>query len=123
MTWLAVAFGGALGALSRFALMLLLPANAPNFPWAIWIANVMGSVLLGLFYVLAMEKGMMPQTWRPFIAVGFLGALTTFSSFALDGILLWQQGQSVIAITYIVSTLVLCLVGTASTILLAQRFF
>ncbi len=123
MTWLVVALGGALGAMSRYGLIQLLPQTAPHFPWAIWSANLIGSSLIGLIYVLIMEKGIMPVEWRPFLAVGFLGALTTFSTFALDGILLWQNGQWILALTYVVSTVIGCLVCAVAAMLLAQRFF
>lgn len=123
MIWLSVALGGALGAMSRYGLTLLIPVSHNGFPWAIWFANVLGSILIALFYVLIVDKGVLALTeqWRLFIVVGFLGALTTFSSFALDGLLLWQNGELVIALIYIISTVVACLVCAGLTISILQR--
>ncbi len=121
MIWLSIAIGGALGAMSRYGLTLLIPVSSNGFPWAIWFANVLGSILIALFYVLIVEKAVLAEQWRFFIIVGFLGALTTFSSFALDGLLLWQNGELVIALTYIVSTVLACLVCAGLTVNILQR--
>lgn len=121
MIWLSVALGGALGAMSRYGLTLLIPVSSNGFPWAIWFANVLGAILIALFYVLIVEKAVLAEQWRFFIIVGFLGALTTFSSFTLDGLLLWQNGEFVIALTYIVSTVVACLVCAGLTVSIFQR--
>lgn len=121
MIWLFVAIGGALGAMSRYGITQLVPVAANGFPWAIWTANIVGSILMGLFYVVIIEKALIAEQWRPFIMVGFLGALTTFSSFALDGVLLWQNGQGAVALLYIISSVVTCLLGAAITIAVMQR--
>ncbi len=109
MIWLAVAVGGALGAVCRYAISLYWPAEHGSFPWATLSANALGALLIGIFYVLLVEKSLLAPQWQPLITVGFLGALTTFSSFALDAVLLWQQGQGLIALGYIVTSLLLCL--------------
>jgi len=121
MIWLSIALGGALGAMSRYALTLLIPVSSSGFPWAIWFANVLGSILIALFYVLIVEKAVLAEQWRFFIIVGFLGALTTFSSFTLDGLLLWQNGEVIIALVYIISTVVACLVCAGLTVGILQR--
>ena len=121
MIWLAVAVGGALGAMSRYGLTLLIPISSNGFPWAIWFANIIGSISIALFYVIIVEKALIAEQWRYFIIVGFLGALTTFSSFALDGILLWQNGEPLVALNYVVSTVFACLICAGLTISLVQR--
>ncbi len=121
MIWLFVALGGALGAVSRYGLTQLVPIAASGFPWGIWFANVVGSMLMGLFYVLIIERGVIAQQWTPFIMVGFLGALTTFSSFALDAVLLWQNGQFGTALAYIISSVVTCLLCAGITVIVMQR--
>jgi len=107
--------------ISRYALTLLIPVSSSGFPWAIWFANVLGSILIALFYVLIVEKAVLAEQWRFFIIVGFLGALTTFSSFTLDGLLLWQNGEVIIALVYIISTVVACLVCAGLTVGILQR--
>ncbi|MGH1485923.1 MAG: fluoride efflux transporter CrcB [Cellvibrionaceae bacterium] len=122
MLWLAVALGGALGAMSRYGLTQLLPPAALNgFPWATWTANIIGSALIGLFYVLIIEKGVINEQWRPLLMVGFLGALTTFSTFALDSILLWQNNQWFYGLLYILSSVIGCLLCAAGSMWLAQK--
>ena len=121
MIWLFVALGGALGAMSRYWLIQFVPLTVNGFPWAIWFANVAGSILIGLFYVLIIEKGIISEQLRPFIMVGFLGALTTFSSVALDSVLLWQNGEASVALAYIISSVVTCLLCAGLTIAVAQR--
>lgn len=123
MTWLAVALGGALGAMGRYGFSLLLPNQIGQFPWATLIVNVLGSALIGLCYVLLLEKGIVSVQWRPFLMVGVLGALTTFSTFSLDTILLWQQGQSVQALSYMVVSVMTCIVAALIGIQMAQKIF
>jgi|TARA_B110000977_G_scaffold31266_1_gene41404 CrcB protein len=108
----AIACGGAIGALSRFGLQQWL-ATIYNgrFPLAIFVANSIGSLCLGLFYVLIVEKGIVPEVWRPFLIIGLIGAFTTFSTFSLDSIRLIEEGNWSMALGNIVANLVVGLVG------------
>jgi len=92
---LAVAAGGAIGAVARY--MVSLVARAGLFgiagPLATLSVNIAGSLMMGLFAGWVATAGPISELWRGFLAVGCLGALTTFSSFALDaGTLLQKQG-------------------------------
>jgi len=92
---LAVAAGGAIGAVARY--MVGLVAGAGLFgiagPLATLSVNIAGSLMMGLFAGWVATAGPISELWRGFLAVGCLGALTTFSSFALDaGTLLQKQG-------------------------------
>ncbi|MFT6300784.1 MAG: CrcB protein [Saprospiraceae bacterium] len=123
MQWLAVAFGGALGAMGRFAVnSALMPIFGARFPLGTLIVNVAGSILVGFFYVLIIERGVLPAEWRNFVIVGFLGAFTTFSAFSLDTLTLWQNGQLILAVTYVSLNIVLCLAGTLGAIILTRLF-
>jgi len=108
----AIACGGAIGALSRFGLQQWL-ATIYNgrFPLAIFVANSIRSLCLGLFYVLIVEKGIVPEVWRPFLIIGLIGAFTTFSTFSLDSIRLIEEGNWSMALGNIVANLVVGLVG------------
>lgn len=110
MTWFAVALGGALGALARYGLFVWLSPHTGKFPTATYVANICGCFIAGAFYLL-MTQAVVPQTWRPLIAVGFLGAFTTFSTFSLEAFLLWQNQFTVVAALYIVATVAGCLLA------------
>ena len=86
------------------------------------VVNVVGSALMGLCYVLIIERGVLPAEFRNLLMVGFLGAFTTFSSFSLDTLALWQNGQPVLAAAYVVLSVVLCLMGTLGAIFLTRLF-
>ncbi len=109
-TYIAIAFGGAFGAVSRFWLHSAVQRfNESNFPLGTFAANLLGSFLIGVFFVVLAEKADLSETWRPLIVVGFLGAMTTFSTFSLDALLLFEQGHYNTALFYIVSSVALCL--------------
>ena len=109
-TYIAIAFGGALGAVSRFWLHTAMQRlNCTGFPLGTFAANVLGSFLIGVFFVVLAEKAQLSEPWRPLIVVGFLGGMTTFSTFSLDALLLFEQGNYNTSLFYIVSSVVLCL--------------
>lgn len=87
---LLVALGGALGAAVRYLLILLVGGR---FPWSILIANLAGSFVLGVLLASA-SPGLLLL-----LGVGFCGALTTFSAFALDTLVLVREGRSAASIT------------------------
>lgn len=86
--WLGVAIGGALGALARYALggligTLTLRTAWAGFPLGTLVINVLGSFALGLVVTL-FGRGLLDVAWQRAVGVGFLGAFTTFSTFAVD---------------------------------------
>ncbi|MEM7294072.1 MAG: CrcB family protein, partial [Pseudomonadota bacterium] len=90
---LAVAIGGALGAVARYGVVnAAYAAWGRDFPWGVLIANTLGSFLLGLLAVLFVAKFQIPVELRTAILVGVLGAFTTFSAFSLDTLYLFEQG-------------------------------
>lgn len=103
MIWLAVALGGSLGALGRYWLSLLLVPAPGKFPWSTFSANIFGCALMGVFYYFIVEKSVWPAPLKPFLMVGFLGALTTFSSYVIEVLVLWQNSQS-LAVVYLISS-------------------
>ena len=122
-TFVAVAIGGALGAVSRYSFGLVAIALIGNrFPWATLGVNVAGSFLIGLAAVLIGDRMLDGELWRPLIIVGFLGAFTTFSAFSLETLLLLQQGNYNTALAYVVGSVALCLGGTVSGMQLAKIF-
>ena len=109
-TYLAIAFGGALGAVSRYWLTVSIERfNGTGFPLGTFMANLLGSFLIGLLYILFAEKLSVADQWRPVIITGFLGAMTTFSTFSLDALLLFQQGHYNTALFYVLSSVMICI--------------
>ena len=111
-TYIAIAFGGAIGAVSRYWLYSAVQRlHDSGFPLGTFVVNALGSFLIGVFFVLLAEKAQIAEQWRPIIVVGFLGGLTTFSTFSLDALLLFEQGHYNTALFYIISSIVLCLIA------------
>ena len=109
---IAIASGGAIGALSRFGLQQwLAPVYSGRFPLAIFITNSIGSLCIGSIYVLIVERGVLPEVWRAFLMVGLLGAFTTFSAFSLDSLRLIEQGEGLIALSNIFANVVVGLIS------------
>lgn len=88
---LAVAFAGAAGALARYGIGLLLPSGAAAVPWSVVLINLTGSFLLGVVLVLVTERFPRARLARPLVATGFLGAYTTFSTYAVGVDLLLRR--------------------------------
>lgn len=110
--YLAIAFGGAAGAVSRYWLSTTVERfNGTTFPLGTFFVNILGSFLIGVFFIILAEKLQLVDQWRPIIMIGFLGAMTTFSTFSLDALLLFQQGHYNTAFFYILSSVVLCLLA------------
>ena len=118
---MAVALGGALGALGRYGVNgLVYPVMGDRFPLGTLVVNVAGSMIMGVLYVLIIEKAALPAELRNLLMVGFLGAFTTFSTFSLDALALWQNGHLLLGLFYVLATLILCLAGIALAIFLTR---
>ncbi len=120
MQWLAVAIGGALGAVCRYGVSYLIPNSLNQFPYATLGVNVAGSLVIGILYVIIVERGQLPMEARNLLIIGFLGALTTFSTFSLEALVLWQNDQQIMALIYVVATLVLCLLAVSGAVWLTR---
>jgi fluoride exporter len=97
----AVAIGGALGAMVRFGLNEALPPGEGAWPWATLIANLSGAFLLGVVAARLMERRP-PSTYRaPLFATGLTGALTTFSTFQIEALVLARGGHGGLATAYV----------------------
>jgi CrcB protein len=92
-TLAAIGVGGFLGAVVRYQLGLWWPAGT-GFPWTTFAINVSGSFALGLLVTLMLERWRPHRLLRPLIAIGFLGAYTTFSTFAVDADVLIDRGKA-----------------------------
>ena len=88
-----IALGGATGACLRYFLsQLMLQWFGKGFPFGTLLVNIVGSFFLGFLYSLLEHGQLEAALWRTTIGIGFLGALTTFSTFSVDTLMLFQQG-------------------------------
>jgi CrcB protein len=101
----AVGIGGALGAASRYGVAETITVPANGFPWATFAVNVSGSFALGMVMALVLERFPPTRYVRPFIATGFLGGYTTYSTFAVETDLLIKSGHALVAVTYVAASL------------------
>lgn len=121
MQWLFIGGGGALGAMLRFYITAQLSPVAGNrFPLGTLVVNLIGCALIALFYVAIVEKALLPPYWRHLLIGGFLGALTTFSTFSLDALLLWQNGLHLVAAVYVLANVLGCLLVVTGSWYLAN---
>ena len=119
----SVAFGGALGAVARYLLSNYLQATAGNsFPWGTLTVNVLGCAILGFLLTALLNFWSPTQEIRSFLTVGMMGAFTTFSAFSLEVVLMIERAQWVLAGTYIIASVVLC-VGVLLLSMIGMRTF
>ena len=121
MHWFAVAVGGALGSIARYALSTwIFDVSSHKFPYATLAVNVLGSFFMGVLFVIIIEKAALPTEMRSLLMIGFIGAFTTFSTFSLDALGLWQNGQIFMSVVYMLATVILCLFAISSAIWLTR---
>jgi len=122
-TILAVAAGGAVGALLRWWVSQGVYALlGRGFPFGTLVVNAAGSLAMGVVYVLFFERHDIPPEWRAALVVGFLGAFTTFSTFSMDTLLLIQQGEHAKAGMNVALSVVLCIAGCWLGMVAARQF-
>lgn len=106
---LFVALGGASGAVSRHLLAQWVHQLwEGRIPVGTLLVNLLGSTVIGVVYVLLVEKQLVHADWRGVLMVGFLGAFTTFSTFSLETIHLFETGHHWHALGYMLSSTLLC---------------
>jgi len=121
MQFLWIGLGGFLGANARYIVALWAAGRwGTGFPYGTLIANVVGCFLIGFFLTLATEWLTIPTEVRLFVAVGFLGGFTTFSSFGFETLQLVEQSRWGTAALNIIADVVLGLIGVVTGIFLAR---
>lgn len=110
---LAIAGGGALGAVLRFGMSsTIYRILGREFPYGTLAVNVLGSLLMGFLFVVLVERLAMSAEWRAALLIGLLGSFTTFSTFSFETLALFENGELLKAVTNIVLSVFLCLAAT-----------
>lgn len=105
--------GGFIGAAARFSALLLiskLPMSS-KFPMATMIINVVGAMVMGAVTQLPGKFAFINADAMVFLTVGILGGFTTFSAFSYETVLLFEKGRTLLAIAYILGSVILCMIG------------
>lgn len=109
-TLMFIAVGGAFGACLRFLSQLTIyELYGRNFPLGTLFVNVVGSFLMGLISIFLVEKFNLSAEWHLAILVGVLGSFTTFSTFSIETLALFEQGDMLKAMTNIFVSVILCI--------------
>ena len=118
---MAVAAGGAVGAMMRYFVGLISTRLfGSDYPWGTVIVNLVGAFLIGFLWGL-FEQVNISSNFKNFVLVGIIGSFTTFSTLSLDAFSLFRNGNTQLAFYHIVITNVLGFVLVAAGYLLAQR--
>ena len=108
-----VAVGGSIGATTRYLVSTWAADKfGTNFPYGTLIVNVVGCFIIGAFMTLATERMIVSPYWRLLITVGFVGGLTTFSSFSYETFKLLQDAEVMMAMSNLLANLILGFFGT-----------
>ena len=123
---LAICIGASLGALARWQLGLWLSQGQALIPWGTLAANLLGGYLVGLCVGVFQQLPGLDPVWRLMLVTGFLGALTTFSSFSIEVVNLLQQSRHAMALAtagaHLLGSLALTVLGLKTAALLPFRW-
>ena len=121
--FLVVFLGSGIGGMLRHGVGLLaLRVTGTNFPWGTLVINVVGSALMGLMIGLFAARSINDPELRLFVTTGLIGGFTTWSTFSLDIVTLWERGEIGSAIAYASASIVLSLTVLAIALLAARRW-
>ena len=118
LSFAAVAIGASLGAWLRWCLSLWLNARVENLPLGTLLANIAGGFMIGIAIGVFENFPELPPAWRLLVITGFLGGLTTFSTFSAESVLLLQRGAYGWAFlhtgVHLLGSLACCMAGLAT---------
>ena len=117
MAWLAIGVGAALGAWIRWGLGILMNTIHSYLPLGTLLANLSGGFLIGIAVAFFNQSTALSPEWRLFVITGFLGGLTTFSTFSAESVLLLQRGNYFWvfwhALLHLLGSVLFCIAGFA----------
>jgi CrcB protein len=117
----AIFLGGVIGALARLGLIEAFAPAPGEWPWATFVANVIGALALGYFTTRLQERLPLSAYGRPFLGTGLCGALTTFSTMQLELLEMLEHGDDGLAAAYAAASLSAGFLAVAATSNLVRR--
>jgi fluoride exporter len=122
-TLILVGTGGFLGSISRFLASRFVQNIFPEaFPLGTFLVNITGCFLIGLIYGASEKSSLLTQGWKLFLAVGFCGGFTTFSTFANENLALLRDGEFFMFILYTGLSVFLGIAATFAGVLITKIF-
>jgi fluoride exporter len=119
--FLAISVAAIVGANLRYVLSRLAAKEfGPVFPYGTLLINILGSFIVGFFVIWTSERVLLDPRWRLLVVVGFCGSFTTFSSYAFETMVYFEQGQWGLMLTNVLSNNLLCLCGALVGMALAR---
>jgi fluoride exporter len=102
----AIFVGGAIGAWARALIGMALVPTTGGWPWATFLVNVVAAFMLGYFSTRLLERLPASNYQRPFLGTGLCGGLSTFSTMQVEVVRLFEHGAWVVAVSYVLASLV-----------------
>jgi fluoride exporter len=119
-SYLFVMAGGAAGAALRYSLSRMLPVQPAGWPWPTFVANVAGGLAMGVLASWLLRQGDGGEPVRLLLGVGVLGGFTTFSAFSLEMAMMIERGQTMLAASYALASVLLALVALFAGLLIGR---